>query len=282
MPPTPGSSYGQFQDHRSPGDPQLQCNGLTVTFKDADGGLPFRALDDVNLTSAPGQLHVVTGPSGSGKSTLLYAMSGLMRADAGEVRFGDVSLSTMSETDRDAWRRSHVGFVFQTFHLIQELNARDNVLLPVWFGQWRAGDFADRARQLLDDLNVPLGRGPARHLSRGEQQRVALARALIFDPPIILADEPTASLDLATGETVISMLGDLARKEGRTVIVVSHDPVLIAAADTITTLQRGTAAPATGSRFTATAPNATDWAMTAGSGVPLSKGTTPGSGGDVI
>lgn len=218
---------------------RLSCEGLVVSFPEDDGKRVFRALDVAELTCGPGRLHVITGPSGSGKSTLLHVLSGLTTADEGTVHWGDLELSALSEANRDAWRRQHIGFVFQTFHLIQELNAIDNVLLPVWFGQWRAGSMMERAKTLLSTLDVPTNRGFVNRLSRGEQQRVALARALIFDPPIMLADEPTASLDLATGETVITMLRDMAHEDDRTVIAVSHDPGLIATADVLIEMERG-------------------------------------------
>ncbi|MGI9492224.1 MAG: ABC transporter ATP-binding protein [Geminicoccaceae bacterium] len=227
MPATPGSKSA------------LRSEGLVVSFPESGGKLTFRALDLAALTCEPGRLHVVTGPSGSGKSTLLHVLSGIATADEGTIRWGDLELSALPEAHRDAWRRRHVGFVFQTFHLIQELDATDNVLLPVWFGQWRAGAMATRAEQLLSTLAVPAGRGPVGRLSRGEQQRVALARALIFDPPIMLADEPTASLDARTGEIVTSMLHSMARDEGRTVIAVSHDPALIERADVLIEMDRG-------------------------------------------
>lgn len=230
MPATPAS------------DRTLRCDKLVVSFPEAGGAGRFRALDLDSLSCHPGRLHVITGPSGSGKSTLLHVISGLADADRGSVHWGELDLSALPEAGRDAWRRRHVGLVFQTFHLIRELDARDNVLLPVWFGRWRAGAaLIERAETLLSDLKLPAGRGPIGNLSRGEQQRVALARALIFDPPIILADEPTASLDLATGETVVSRLANMARHDGRTVIAVSHDPALIAAADIVITMERGQA-----------------------------------------
>lgn len=217
----------------------LYCDSLVVSFPDA-GGHRFRAVELTPVTFEPGLLHVVTGPSGSGKSTLLYAIAGLGEIESGRIRLGDQVLTDLSETGRDTWRRLHVGMVFQTFHLIQELDALDNVLLPAWFGSFRAGKtLCRRARNLLDKLGVPPGRGAVRHLSRGEQQRVALARALLFDPPMILADEPTASLDAGTGEMVIAMLARLAREDGRMAIAVSHDPALIEAADRTITLERG-------------------------------------------
>ena len=163
MPATKGSSA------------TLTCDGLVVSFSDA-GGQKFRAVDVEKIRFEPGRLHLVSGPSGSGKSTLLYAIAGLAELESGCIRFGDDILSDLSEARRDAWRRRHVGMVFQSFHLIPELNAEDNVLLPAWFGGFRASD-AQRARtkHLLETLGVPAGRGAVARLSRGEQQRVALA-----------------------------------------------------------------------------------------------------------
>lgn len=217
----------------------LTCDDLVVSFLDASGSR-FRALDIPGVTVEPGSFHVVTGPSGSGKSTLLYAIAGLGEVESGRISFGEVVITDLSEAGRDAWRRQHVGMVFQTFHLISELNAEDNVLLPAWFGSFRADEaLKARAKNLLDGLGVPAGRGVVSRLSRGEQQRVALARALLFDPPIILADEPTASLDAEAGEMVIAMLARLAREEGRTVLAVSHDPAMIDEADRTIRLERG-------------------------------------------
>ena len=217
----------------------LTCDGLVVSFSDA-GGQKFRAVDVEKVRFEPGRLHLVSGPSGSGKSTLLYAIAGLAELESGCIRFGDDILSDLSEARRDAWRRRHVGMVFQSFHLIPELNAEDNVLLPAWFGGFRASD-AQRARtkHLLEMLGVPAGRGAVARLSRGEQQRVALARALLFDPPIILADEPTASLDAEAGATVVDMLQHMAIEENRLVIAVSHDQALIEAAGRLMRLERG-------------------------------------------
>ncbi len=217
----------------------LICDGLAVAFADADGRR-FRALDIPSVSFEPGRFHVVTGPSGSGKSTLLYAIAGLAELDQGRIRFGAETLSDLSEARRDAWRRRHVGMVFQSFHLIPELNAEDNVLLPAWFGNFRAKpEQRERAKNLLEGLRVPAGRGAVVRLSRGEQQRVAIARALLFDPPIILADEPTASLDAEAGETVIAMLERMAVEDNRTIIAVSHDPALIERADDLIRLERG-------------------------------------------
>ena len=213
-------------------------------------GLPLRAadlslklggeavLEGISLTFEPGRVVVLAGPSGSGKSSLLYALCGLLPADSGTVRWADTELTTLDEAARDSWRRRHAGFVFQNFHLIEEMSPLDNVLLPAWFERFSARGLTGRARQLLDELGVPV-RKRAGLLSRGEQQRVAIARALLLDPPVIFADEPTASLDAAAGAEVWSILAGLARREGRTVLLASHDPEVLRQADRVLRLDHG-------------------------------------------
>jgi putative ABC transport system ATP-binding protein len=227
MPTTPGSKH------------TLACDDIVVSFADARGQR-FRAVDIESVRFEPGRLHVVSGPSGSGKSTLLYAIAGLAELESGRVSFGSDVLSDLSEAKRDSWRRQHVGMVFQSFHLIPELNAEDNVLLPAFFGSFRAsGVQLERAQYLLEKLGVPAGRGAVARLSRGEQQRVGLARALLFDPPIVLADEPTASLDAEAAATVTAMLKRMAVDENRTIVAVSHDPAVIERADRLVTMEHG-------------------------------------------
>jgi putative ABC transport system ATP-binding protein len=196
------------------------------------------ALDTPPLAAAPGSLTVLSGASGSGKSSLLYLLSGLAHPTSGSVAWGDTDLSTLSEARRDRWRRRHAGFIFQDFHLIDELTPLDNVLLPAWFDRVSATPLHDRAQSLLEDLAVPLERRQTALLSRGEQQRVAIARALLADPAVIFADEPTASLDRAAGAQVIAVLARLAA-EGRTIIAASHDPDLRAVATAELVLDHG-------------------------------------------
>ena len=195
-------------------------------------------LDMPGLGAAAGSLTVLSGASGSGKSSLLYLLSGLARPTTGTVSWGETDLSALSEAGRDRWRRHHAGFVFQDFHLIEEMTPLDNVLLPAWFSRISAAPLQDRARRLLEDLAVPLERRQTGLLSRGEQQRVAIARALLGDPAVIFADEPTASLDRAAGAQVIAALQRLAA-EGRTVIAASHDPELRAVATAEIVLDHG-------------------------------------------
>ncbi len=191
------------------------------------------------LSLAPGQMVSLSGNSGSGKSTLLYLLSGLLVPTSGSVVWGGTDLTKLGEAGRDRWRRGNAGFVFQGFHLIEELSPLDNVLAPVWFGHLRTGKWRKRAQQLLDRFGVPQDRGRAGLLSRGEQQRVALARALIFDPAVIFADEPTASLDAESARKVARALSDLARTENRLVIAASHDEEMHRLADRRIAISRG-------------------------------------------
>ncbi|MFZ1428634.1 MAG: ABC transporter ATP-binding protein [Geminicoccaceae bacterium] len=192
------------------------------------------------LTVLPGTMLALTGPSGSGKTTLAYLLTGIEPVRHGEVRWGETDLATLSEGRRDTWRRQHVGFVFQDFHLVPGLSILDNVLVSCWFDHWRpTSDLAERARELLDAFAVPTARRRVADLSRGEQQRVAVARALLHRPAVLVADEPTASLDAASAETVIRLLVDGARTAGATLLAVTHDPALIAAMDSVHHLEHG-------------------------------------------
>ena len=171
---------------------------------------------------------MVTGPSGSGKSTLLHAIAGLLSLSSGIIVWGATEVSALPEAQRDRWRLATVGYIFQDFQLIAELSPAANVYLPATFSANRIS--RHRAESLLAEFGVPPSRARTVQLSRGEQQRVAFARALLHDPPLILADEPTASLDRVNAERVIVKFRNLARA-GKTIIVASHDPALLAAAD---------------------------------------------------
>ena len=223
--------------------PALSVRDLKVIYQDQAG--PVTALSIPVLNVSPGSLLAITGPSGSGKSTFLYAIAGLLRPSQGEITWGGRILQTMPETIRDHWRRHTIGFVFQEFHLMPDLSPLANVLLPASFENLSVSRaLKERALMLLEGFGVPYKRASVVDLSRGEQQRVALARALLFDPPVLLADEPTASLDALAGEQVAQTLEDLSKQEGRTVIVVSHDPALINRIGTRFVLERGQARPA--------------------------------------
>jgi putative ABC transport system ATP-binding protein len=218
--------------------PELRVADLLVRY--SDGRDAVTALDIEHLAVPPGALLAVTGPSGSGKSTLLYAIAGLLRPRHGTVRWAEQDILVEAESVRDRWRRRSIGFVFQDFHLLPELTPLQNVLLPASFERWTIDRAVrTRAAALLDRFAVPQARRTTAALSRGEQQRLALARALLFDPPVILADEPTASLDAAAGAAVAETLGRLSTDEGRTVIAVTHDPMLISRCKINITLDHG-------------------------------------------
>lgn len=221
----------------------LSLSDLRVVFPQRDGAAVTAASADL-LHVAAGQHLGIGGPSGSGKTTLLHVIAGLLKPTSGAVRWGADDLAIMPEGARDAWRRRHLGFIFQDFHLIPELNARANVLLPTGFGPGRHAT-ATQADDLLHSMGILDPGRRAATLSRGEQQRIAIARALLATPAIILADEPTASLDAETGRRVTDLLLAAAERLGATLIVVTHDPVLLARLHTTRRMEAGHLQPAT-------------------------------------
>ncbi|GAA5012194.1 ABC transporter ATP-binding protein [Actinopolymorpha pittospori] len=184
------------------------------------------ALDGVDLTIADGEAVAIMGPSGSGKSTLLNLVAGLDRPTDGQVEVGGTELNRLSEKALARFRRTHIGIVFQFFHLLDDLTARDNVLLPAQLAGTPRRAASARADELLDALGLTARANayPAR-MSGGERQRVTVARALINRPPLLLADEPTGAVDAKTGAQVMELLRDLNRG-GQTVLLVTHDPAL--------------------------------------------------------
>jgi putative ABC transport system ATP-binding protein len=194
-------------------------------------------LDQASAEFPAGQLTLLLGPSGSGKSTLLNLISGIDQPDGGAIWLGETCLSQLSEGQRTRIRREQIGIVFQFFNLIPTLTVLENVLLPAELNRRQA---LEHARQLLQRVGLA-GRErtwPDR-LSGGEQQRVALARALIHGPSWILADEPTGNLDQANGAEVMQLLVDLTREQGKTLIVVTHNPELCALSDVVYRLEQG-------------------------------------------
>ena len=182
------------------------------------------ALQGASLSVAPGEIVAVMGPSGSGKSTLLHCLAGIFEPDRGEVWFDGRRLDQLGEAERTRLRRTAFGFVFQFGQLVPELTAADNIALPLLLDRvGRRAAYRSAASWLrrldLDDLG---GRRTG-ELSGGQAQRVALARALVARPKVLFADEPTGSLDSLTGEMVLDLLVDIAREEGTTVVLVTHD-----------------------------------------------------------
>jgi putative ABC transport system ATP-binding protein len=191
------------------------------------GGTVVRALDGLEMEIPRNSFTVVMGPSGSGKSTLLYLLGGLDRPTSGEIQFEDSRLDEMDENELAVFRRRTVGFIFQSFNLIQSMNAAENVGFPMQFARVPPKQRLQRSLELLQRVGLA---DRARHkpgeLSGGQQQRVAIARALVNDPVLILADEPTGNLDSASGVSIMQLLSEL-HQSGRTVLVVSHDPRMV-------------------------------------------------------
>jgi putative ABC transport system ATP-binding protein len=216
----------------------LSARSVRATFTDA-GNTRIPALQDVSATFLTGHLTVIVGPSGSGKTTLLHALAGILLPDQGDIVFDGMVVNQLSEKQRDAWRLNHCGMVFQDFRLIDELDPLSNTLLPAQFHRARLpGSLRERARDLLARFDLPSRTAPVARLSRGEQQRVALARSLLLDPPVILADEPTASLDRNNAQRIADELKAMAQS-GKTVVAVTHDDKLVALADTVLSMKSG-------------------------------------------
>lgn len=214
--------------------PPLEISSVVKTF--SQGTARIRALDGIDLKIAPGEFVAIMGASGSGKSTLLHAMAGLTDVDAGSVRVEGRDLSTLSDAALTRFRRERIGLVFQAFNLIPVLTAEDNIKLPAMS---REGLDAK-----VDGLLRRLGLHARRHhkpdaLSGGEQQRVAIARALVADPAIILADEPTGSLDSVNGQELCLLLRELCKQDGRTIAIVTHEPTVAMWADRVVVLKDG-------------------------------------------
>ena len=204
----------------------------------ASGDAQRRVLDGVDLEVRAGELVAVVGRSGSGKSTLLHLRGGLDRPDAGAIAVGGVRVDTEPEAGLTSLRRSQVGFVFQSFHLLPELTGLENVLLPARL----AGDgrvAARKAKSLISQLGLEeaAGRLPG-SLSGGEQQRLAIVRSLVNDPVLLLADEPTGNLDVDSGADVLRLLREVA-DGGRGVVLVTHDAQAVTIADRALTLLGG-------------------------------------------
>jgi putative ABC transport system ATP-binding protein len=217
---------------------ELAARGLTRRFR--DGHHERLALAGVDLDVRSGELVVVFGRSGAGKTTLLNLLGGLDRPSAGTVALDGVGLDTLSRDELAAVRRDRIGFVFQTFGLLEELTAAENVEVPLRLRRAPAEDRDHRVHEALELVGLGLR---SRHfpdqLSGGEQQRVALARALVAEPPLVLADEPTSQLDSANSRAVAQILRDLVDARGLTAVVTTHDRIVVDVADRALELDDG-------------------------------------------
>jgi len=203
------------------------------------GETTVHALDHVDLQVDAGDFVAVMGPSGSGKSTLMNILGCLDRADAGTYRLLDQTVSRMDDRQLSALRNRHIGFVFQSFHLLPRMTALQNALLPLRYADGWAEEGRRRAPALLDRLGLAdrLDHRP-NQLSGGQRQRVAIARALVAAPPLLLADEPTGNLDSKTSAETMTLLGELNR-DGQTILMVTHDNEVAAHAHRVIHMRDG-------------------------------------------
>lgn len=236
-----GTSPARLTGSKAPGSqgdspPTIRLDNVHLELASAAG--PVNILRGIDLVVEAGEVAAIVGPSGSGKSSLMMLVGGLERPTGGRVAVAGRDLTRLGEDALALFRRSHVGIVFQNFHLVPTMTALENVAIPLEFAG--APDAFDRAADRLRAVGLGhrLSHYPGQ-LSGGEQQRTALARAFAADPDVILADEPTGNLDGETGRQVIELMFDLSRKRGATLLLITHDPALAARCDRIIRLVDG-------------------------------------------
>ena len=217
----------------------VETEGLTKIY--SSGKIQVNALKDVTLSLEEGKFLGVTGPSGSGKSTLMNLLGGLDRPSSGSIKVQGKFISELNKEDLALYRRYQVGMIFQTFNIISSYTALENVAFPLLFAGVPKKERNRRAGKILKTVGLyPRKDHRPAELSGGEQQRVAIARALVNQPKILLADEPTGNLDTGTSRQIVQMLSELNRKQGLTVIMISHEQALLSEfADNIIHLRDG-------------------------------------------
>ncbi|MEQ1885817.1 MAG: ABC transporter ATP-binding protein [Bryobacteraceae bacterium] len=216
----------------------IQIRNLTKTY--GDGSAAVHALGGVDLDVAAGEVLMLMGPSGSGKTTLLSVMGCILRATSGSVKIGGRETAGLKESELPRVRLENFGFIFQGFNLFPALTVQENVEVMLHLKNVRGSAARERSNALLEQVGLAdkRKRYPS-DLSGGQKQRVAIARALAGEPPIILADEPTAALDSQSGTAVMDLVVNLARQKNRAVVVVTHDPRVLHYADRIVRMQDG-------------------------------------------
>ena len=216
----------------------VQARGVSKSFGEGDTRIPV--LKGVDLDVAKGEVLLLVGPSGSGKTTLLSVIAGILESDEGQVRILGESILELSASEKTRFRRDHLGFIFQQYHLLPTLTAVENAAVPLLIrGVPKQGAFA-QAEAILGSMGMGerLAALPNR-LSGGEQQRVAIARALVGDPQLLLCDEPTANLDGETGHRIVQQLHDIGKQPDRGVIIVTHDTRIFEFGDRIVHMEDG-------------------------------------------
>jgi putative ABC transport system ATP-binding protein len=205
-----------------------------------EGARVHPVLADLELEARAGEKLAIMGRSGSGKSTLLNLISGIDFPDAGTVQVAGCEVSSLREPARTLFRRAHIGFVYQFFNLIPTLDVAENVRLVLELNGVRGNAARERTRAALEQVGLTArARSAVQELSGGEQQRVAVARALVHEPPLVLADEPTGNLDEASAAQVLTLLEELTRRRGSTLVLVTHAHDLAARADRVLELREG-------------------------------------------
>lgn len=212
----------------------IRTTGLTRIYGKGENAVA--AINNLDIRIDDEELVAITGKSGSGKTTLLNVLGGLDKATDGSVFYDDTDITKLADTALADFRLNKIGFVFQFYDLIPELTAKENILLPSKLAKKGKTDISDTVKKL--GVESLLGRYPS-ELSGGQQQRVAIARALVNNPSVLLCDEPTGNLDVATGNDVLSLLIDLNRNDNRTIIIVTHDNQLAEKCDRIIRISDG-------------------------------------------
>jgi len=219
-------------------NPAVVCKNLKLTY--GKGPTSVQALRGIDLEVKEGELLMLMGPSGSGKTTLISVISGILTQTEGECLVANIDLNHLPDQEKTTYRGKNIGFVFQAFNLIPMLTCAENVSVPLLISGVDRATALQKAKKLLTDVGIgekadvtPL------ELSGGQQQRVAIARAMIHDPKLIVCDEPTSFLDHVTGIKVMELLRAIAEKQGKTLIVVSHDLRIVKFADRIVNLEDG-------------------------------------------
>jgi putative ABC transport system ATP-binding protein len=223
-------------------DPVVEIRNVSKSYRRGDRELPV--LKEISLSIEQGDFLALMGPSGSGKSTLLNLMAGFDVPTSGTLVVAGRDLTKATRPELARWRAGHVGFVFQLYNLLPVLTARENVELPLLLTDFSRAERRRRAETALElvALSDRLDHYP-HQLSGGQEQRVAIARALVSDPPLLLADEPTGDLDAESAAEVLSLLDQLHRELGKTIVVVTHDPVAAARARRVARLEKGVLSP---------------------------------------